>query len=1087
MLRLSGVVNHCSERVVARAGLARYTMSSDSSEQQLDINAAIVRSGLACVTLTHNDLKGMNVTLDDLEPFFYDIEQRQTLEGEHLKHSSFQRRPLIRTGDQVIVALPTAIGAAVVRYTLECARNANGIEALQWTITQKQVANIWTLGVGGWGILDCKPPPRPRAHPAFLESVGRFDLGGPIHLLYVPDDLAAVAAEGLHTWREIEPAVTDRIERTLTTLSAKPGYRCGLTIVVHGGVGRGFHSESLDGTNDWYILALPIADFMLLGWDEDLSALRAWKILNQEHRVEQRGTMIQNLSGFPNLFAFLRNVGFSIIPEDCEPDLHMLVLPTDSVASLRHFLRNRLDSHAVRAPDADRWLQVQRMTTERNLLEDDPPPIYGSPGHAAISHLAGCVESKRHVRWMTCDVQPDSIVHRNLVYMVWQMALHWLVPITSWLEERLPVFPDRPIVYRLHFPDIDTFSPQVESPDDTGSRPIVRLQERSISLECPPEYLRTFSNETNVGERMMVSAMLRGAHLWTGLSMPSLAEVEATVDAIVGSNDARYFAMTPSRTPEEAIYAAVPLPEPRLHSPEDVAWSRIGLARLAGWEGTAGLVPNPSAESLMGSAVESLWNRIRKKLLALDRRSVIERSLLNAAAVQKDRSEWQRFSKAMLAMSQDEAALRQAGDSREATRALSALASRVVAEMALCTSPTDNGKDCTTRDLDVLLAEVATLLACAAQKDAMYYGLLTTGVMVHRNGSFGFDPSIGEVIYPYISTLRGKQLWDVDNESAGIESPLAEGIAQATFDRAFVAEFGLSVEQYRSFTKDVAERLVDRREPYAWVQRNDVLKMLKRAGAKEPLVSFAAFVLLPRSKWDEENPGSGCKRRDWYPWRYGRRLSVLRRPLVQLALGSEADVLLMPTLLDGAERYLLQARSGRLPDTLFDSEEMRSWIGMVTDMLGHAFNETVAANLRHLGWETRVEVKLTELEGGSELGDIDVLAWRAGVGPVYAVECKRLMYDRTVGEIGRRLRSYTESRVDGERTPMQKHRDRLGFMAKNPGALASITALPVTKMTLRSALVTDDTTPMQLSRHVKAMLDVVVEYRKLGDVFGGDE
>ena len=139
----------------------------------------------------------------------------------------------------------------------------------------------------------------------------------------------------------------------------------------------------------------------------------------------------------------------------------------------------------------------------------------------------------------------------------------------------------------------------------------------------------------------------------------------------------------------------------------------------------------------------------------------------------------------------------------------------------------------------------------------------------------------------------------------------------------------------------------------------------------------------------------------------------------------------MPTLLEAAARYLFEARSGRLPDRLFDSDEMRSWIGAVTDKLGHAFNETVAARLRDLGWKTRVEVRLTELGAVSELGDIDVLAWRDVTGPVYAIECKRLMHDRTVGEIGRRLRDYTEARVDGKRTAMQKHVDRLAFLAND--------------------------------------------------------
>ena len=168
----------------------------------------------------------------------------------------------------------------------------------------------------------------------------------------------------------------------------------------------------------------------------------------------------------------------------------------------------------------------------------------------------------------------------------------------------------------------------------------------------------------------------------------------------------------------------------------------------------------------------------------------------------------------MLAMSDDEAELRKSADLREADRALAALASRVVAEMALCTSPIDDGKACTERDLDYLVAETASLLACAVQKDAMHYALLNGGVMVHPNGSFGFDPSIRDIVYPYVSALRGRQFWDVRDDGAALESTMNGARAQARFDRAFIAEFGLSVAQYLRFIEDVAESLVQRRAAY---------------------------------------------------------------------------------------------------------------------------------------------------------------------------------------------------------------------------------------------------------------------------------
>ena len=1074
-----------SESIADRAALARNTLASDPPKQPLYIAASVVESGRTCVTFEEDDLQVIDVALDDLEPFILADGDRRSLLAEHLKHSSFQRRPLIRVGDQVIVALPTSIGVAIVRYAIECAHRADAIGALERALTEQQVGDIWTLAVGAWGIKGIVPPSRPTAPPVFIDSVGQFDSDSPVHLVYVPDSLTSVGSDGLHSHRTIGRDVIERMEFTWTELSARAAYRSGLTIVVHGGVGRGFSSDFLEAPSGWHILALPVADFMLLAWDEELSALRTWKILDQEYQLAKRGNMIQNLSGFPNLYAFLRNEQFMILPYDCDLRVGMLALPTDLVASLRHSLRNRVDSHGVMSPTESGWLQVQRMTTQPSPLGDNPPPIYISPGHAATSRWAACVKSSRHVWWMTCDALPDAVRHRNLVHLMWQMALRCLASVTSLLQERLPDESRRCIWYSLRFPDIASFSPREESSDDRGCPPIVTCYEGRITIECSLRYLRAYSINSNMGERMMVAALLRGAYLWAGSPMPSATDLEAEAKAVVGGDKARFFDMTPSRTPEEDIYAAVPLPKPRFPSPEDRAWTAIGLAQLAGRHGPSGLLPNASAEPLMARAVNAMWQRIRKRLLRLDRRSVLQRSLLNAASIQKDRLEWQKFSTAMLAMSDDEQNVRRGTDVREADRALSALASRVIAEMALCTSPTDEGKPCTERDIDTLLADVATLLACAVQKDAMHYGLLSRGVMVHPNGSFGFDPSIQEVVYPFVATLRGRQFWDVERGGPPVpESVLNDTSGPTTFKSAFVAEFGLSIEQFGLLIGDVAQRLIRNGTPYEWIAKAETIRMLKSVGAQDPAFSFAALVLRPRAKWDEQNPGGGCERRDWFPWRYGRRLSVLRRPLVQLSTTRDSDVLLMPTLLESAASYLLEARTGRLPERLFDSSAMRSWVGAVTNHLGHVFNQTVATKLRELKWSARAEVEMTELGGDAELGDVDVLAWRKGTGPVYAIECKRLMYDRTVGEIGRRLRDYTDSDRNGQRTPIQKTLDRLAFLKDNRDMLSEITGMSVTKTMIRSALVTDDITPMHFSQHVKGTLDLVVNYQGLEAVFG---
>ena len=59
---------------------------------------------------------------------------------------------------------------------------------------------------------------------------------------------------------------------------------------------------------------------------------------------------------------------------------------------------------------------------------------------------------------------------------------------------------------------------------------------------------------------------------------------------------------------------------------------------------------------------------------------------------------------------------------------------------------------------------------------------------------------------------------------------------------------------------------------------------------------------------------AGFSKKDWYPWRYRRRLSLLSRPLVRLGDADEDKVVFAPGLVrDCVELLLMRLINGRLP------------------------------------------------------------------------------------------------------------------------------------------------------------------------------
>jgi hypothetical protein len=616
--------------------------------------------------------------------------------------------------------------------------------------------------------------------------------------------------------------------------------------------------------------------------------------------------------------------------------------------------------------------------------------------------------------------------------------------------------------------------------------PTITIIDGEIHFACTADYLRTFASERNVGDRLMVGAVIDGAYSVTGVSLAP-EEREALLGKIVRSDKERFFHTIPTTSPRERVFAVVREGRPRFVQPEDRAIGWLNLADEAGWTDPAGDVPLDRAGKLLNDASNVAWQRIKARLLTLERGSVVERSIRNDFAVFSDRATWQLTAAAVLSLYDDQADVISAANQREGQRGIAALASRVIAEMAICVSPVGAGAVCSAAELDYLIANVSILLECAGQSDALHFGLMARPPVVQKNGALTFDTNFMETLHQPYMFSHGERAFRAAAADYGSPFETHDGERKPInpeYLAAFVDEFRLAPGQLFAFTYQLADMAVERRESTFRLRRSEILAELVKAKAEHPERAYDAFSLKPRAAWDEQKP-VGAKKRDWYPWRFNRRLSLTRRPMVQIDTTDDPVVVIAPALIDRSVEYLFGTYEGRFPGDLFTGDLMKKWIGGAVNAGGHAFNHTIADAYKELGFEARADVNMTELGGTKALGDIDALAWHAESGTVYATECKRLLFDRTIGEIGERLREYTSVAGPGEdRTPYEKHRDRMAFLQNALPALSKVTGIPVDKIKLRSALVTDYLVPMQFSKEALQLLDVVTDLSLLGTAVG---
>lgn len=1066
-----------SESVAGRAGIVRNSRTTSKPTEPIAVNAPGVAESTGHVRFSDDDLVALGVDPADLDPFVFQGEHVELLAAQSIGHTALERRPLVRFRGHTTVALPTSIGAAIRRFAVERAATGGDLQLFQSTYHLVQFTEVFLLGRADWGIEYDSMLSEPDPDDGIREFVGAFDDHAYVHVLFVSDDFEEVTREGLTSVHSLEDAVRERITDRAAELARDVRCQRGLTVLVHGGIGRGFEPVWGDLPDGWHQLCLSAPDFMLLGSATEFTATRAWKLLEMVGNLEARGVVLPNPHGFLNLVAFAYHVGFELVPENLSPG--PMLLHGDSILPLRHRVRAALDRHVAMGPDGNSWVDVQRDTTSEYLDEARGRLVFLSRAHRAHGERLECVESASRPWWVRCSELPDGRWHLDVAFGILDMTLGWMVRLVPLLEDRNAALPSGPVAVRIRFPAITTFRQRGIPMTETSVAPAVAVESGEVVIDCTPEYLRSFLSAGNLGDRLMIASLVRGIDSLCGNPAASDADLNEWVRNAIGSQRARFLKMIPSKTPEDAIYDVAALPRLRLLMPEDRAWSRLGLARRAGYQGKPGPIPSARAVALLNDAVDELWQRIRSRLGDLSRESVIERSLLNYVAARKEHRDWLRSMAAQLALF-DHAQVEGVANERVVRRDTTAgLACRIIAEMALCTSPYGAGSSCSATDLDILVAEVVTLLECAGQSDALHYGLATRPPVMHPNGSFGFDESATAAAGLLITehwrrTFRDAATADEGDGKSGGE----EVVADPEFPAAFLAEFGLSPEQYGTFVHRLTLEALEANDAHLRLRKSEVMQRLRDVGVMNPERVFEAFALAPRSRWDEDDPDD-AKARDWWPWRYNRRLSIMRRPLVQLSMEADPFVTVVPSILAGTFDYLHQAAFGKLPGTLFDSPEMAACIGRAADRNGHEFARRVAERLGTFQWKTKREVGLTGLGGAKSLGDVDVLAWQPATGLVYAVECKSLRFDRTCGEIGERLKEYSAGTVDGERTPLQRHCDRISYLRANPQRLADFVSIPLDRLQLRSALVTEQLVPMQFSGRAQETLDLVTDYELL--------
>ncbi|HEK2707475.1 TPA: hypothetical protein ACNH47_005843 [Pseudomonas aeruginosa] len=1065
-----------SDLICQQAGLSRYQLGSDHVVSQLDLDALPSAQTLQRrVTLSFELLATRGVTPEHLDPFLSALSDRETLLDQEPGLSTLDRRPLLLSADgEITVSLPTVISTAIRDHVIDYVMATRLVESFNINfglLLSRKISETRLFGSEP----GCPVHWFPSGSDQFTSALISFDEG---HFVALHFALPSIETHRGGRFKHITPpreeldrSLERAVNSTIAQLESIEGFREGLHLIVLCGWGKGMgislpHIPHAHWSKEY----ISIADLIRLSEISSMEISRFWRLETALNGLREAGVEIENVNGVMNLIGWVElNDGHLVPHADLEdgrfsPENPLVISPP---LNLLRDVRAKADQAR------DFHIGADTHGTPHRLERFHKNPLFPNQAESRIYVSLDCLEERELVA--VCEGAPTIWVHleaphidsRDLIYRLWEMLGMRVAHILDTLEEAGTLQSTYALVF--HFEDTEEEFDRLEAPATVAPDDLVRFEitsEQSATIYLEAGFAHAFRTPSNIAERAIVKITLQAIHVLSDGALPSRLATEALVK-VVPNDRGRQFHLMHAHAFTDYISSALP---PKALEVDDIDSARLRLG--LGWsvhDGDNNVAGAKECRTLLNSLVDKRVEHVIAQLNTLDRGNLIERLLINHVVGEVTEQLWKRTSGAVLGLHGDTPATRRAVVEQLSKSAAAQISSRVLIEMALCAAPVSGGQVAANLDIEALLAEIALLIRLGSWSDGIYYGVLEPQLRVSSLGDILLtDKFSNSVVEPMLSTAIGdRYVRSAPRQKRYYSAPTIAGsvahLLEPEFVKAWDAEMGFTVDDARQMIDLLENEGIERHAPVMSLTRSQLVGLLTSVCDANKVDRFVdRFSLAPRPRWD--TPPSGFKGRDILPWRFGRRLSVVTRPILQIDLADDPIFVITPSLLRTGFFYVLRgAHSGTLDQEFFASPEMRdAWWGKANE--GHTFNAEVAEKLRAAGWHTEENIEMSAIlkrKLERDYGDVDVLAWRDGSDEVLVIECKDLTFRRNYSEIAALLSDYQGERKNGKPDKLLRHLNRVDRLRQGLPELGRHTRIEAP--TIKSCLVVGGLVPMQFA------------------------
>jgi hypothetical protein len=1035
-----------SNHLAHHLGMHRYAPGRGADQEIYLPEEAKLGELKAAVTLTEPDwqLLSKGISPNAIERFLLresDVHEVEEAERQTL----LLTKPIIHTRDGYIVASPATLSYALTQFLIQEARNwgcLNQVSAAYhncaWNEAKRYLFQMGFKAHDVSEIIELEPSEPLR------ESVFRFDDDKLAFVQYV-----AVVGEG----------TASRKQQVVNTLKTNADYAeyTFLDITLLSPLERENQFAPMMKTAGSTSLYFPIHDFEILAMLDDVDALDLWKF-SIAREVQLDWLPLIGLSTL-DLFQYYKEHHSSFY------DTREGIMPQFAGSSELYIQAKQLkDRHSAPRYEDGRtpFIPVER--------KGKYAPVYVVPSNLG-QELQFLVEGCPQSIWIKPTRAPQEIRPgaRGIYFEMTDAIAYWLWQLSPRIVDHLKELGTDPITVAFDLFPEEKFDPIERNFNRDGvifQEFQVEVEDHEIHLTIPASIIPYLYGPDNEGERILLRKMLDGLNaLLVSNSNPAIGSNE--LDVIVEESaplgpKKKIFILD---TSDNMLLDPSNLGEARYIQDYDVGVVLDSFVPGLGKHnpGVGELTTKEGKTKLTRDIVmRVLLPRLKRTINQFDHEQLLTTLIsLNEALIQK-REDLRVKTPTRIAcfVSEEE----QTKDLSEALGKLNttSIAARCLIEH-LAAEPSPGNKEVSEASIDELIAIMSEIVDWGSLGDQLEYDLYEIRLGILKSGRVATGKNFqNEVLHPYFQSKTGEGVRNATEAFDQVFPQLLNITGKEmpeVLDNAFSAEFGISLTRICEFIHDMGVIAYQLPTPFAKMKASVLfakVRQMENHFSREEFDLAIKYLALTQRESVEQVP-EGFDPFDISPWRFSRRLSLVRRPVVAVTNPENPN----DPILYWGFRHLLQSRTNiqeQCETHRFKSSEggpLKKALGKISKERGVKLATGILSELDSETLIIDTEVfPHKHLNHDKDIGDVDVLVIDKETKTIYSLECKYRAPSRNIKEMVEEVVKLFGS--GSKKGDIKKHFERHQWLGKNLDQIATKYSIDIDGFSVKSAIVIDE-------------------------------